>query len=137
MASSPSCSISLSTASPPPPAGKRPGPRRSSLKIRARSYRSEEGRGGHIGDANLRVLRERIEEVRVKERLERCLESEFGWNNYNIAINDCCKHARKEKMAAMPALLQLVCNVGGAIGFTIVGCSFCLYLTSIFIHFTP
>ncbi|XP_019182596.1 PREDICTED: uncharacterized protein LOC109177635 [Ipomoea nil] len=128
---SPSSSISLSTPSPPPPsAGNRPGPRRSSLKIRARTYRSEEGRGGHIGDANLRVLRERIEEVRVKERLERCLECEFGWN-YNIAINDCDK-----KMAAMSALLQLVCNVGGTIGFTILGCSFCLYLTSIFIHFT-
>ncbi|XP_031096335.1 uncharacterized protein LOC116000395 [Ipomoea triloba] len=135
MASPPSCSISLSTASPPPSAGNRPRPRRSSLKIRARSYRSEEGRGGPIRDANLRVLRERIEEVRVKERLERCLESEFGWN-YNIAINDCCKHTRKKKMAAMSALLQLVCNVGGNIGLTILGCSFCLYLTSIFIHFT-
>nr|GME08117.1 uncharacterized protein LOC109177635 [Ipomoea batatas] len=136
MASSPNCSISLSTASPPPSAGNRSRPRRSSLKICARSYRSEEGRGGHIGDANLRVLRERIEEVRVKERLERCLTSEFGWN-YNIAITDC-KHTRKEKMAAMSALLQLVCNVGGTIGFTVLGCSFCLCLiTSIFIHFTP
>ncbi|RVW83509.1 hypothetical protein CK203_064935 [Vitis vinifera] len=56
------------------------------LQVRAQSYR-DEGRSSNMVDANLRVLKERIDVVRMKERLERCCRHEYGWNY--ASGNDC------------------------------------------------
>ncbi|PON77459.1 hypothetical protein PanWU01x14_026200 [Parasponia andersonii] len=52
--------------------------------IRAQSFRDHhEGpsrSSNHIVDANLSVLRERMEEIKAKEKLKRCCRREYGWN---------------------------------------------------------
>ncbi|CAK7344185.1 unnamed protein product [Dovyalis caffra] len=58
------------------------------MQVRAQRFR-DEGKSSNIVDANLSVLRERIEEVKIKERFERCCKSENGWNyapGYNYML---------------------------------------------------
>ncbi|KAL6324797.1 hypothetical protein AAG906_018324 [Vitis piasezkii] len=58
------------------------------LRVRAQSFR-DEGRQSNMVDASLSVLRERIEQVQIKERLERCCRREHGWNyapGYNYKL---------------------------------------------------
>ncbi|KAK9271750.1 hypothetical protein L1049_002113 [Liquidambar formosana] len=61
---------------------------RRSLQVRAQGFR-DEGRSSNIVDANLCVLRERIDVMRIKERLERCCSAAYGWNyapGYNYKL---------------------------------------------------
>ncbi|KAK6798219.1 hypothetical protein RDI58_005921 [Solanum bulbocastanum] len=100
-------------------------------KIRAQIYR-DEGKSRHVVDANLQVLRGRIEEVKMKERLEKCLVCEQGWNY--TSTNSKLYYEKKHKKQ-LDEFVELIWMVGGTIGFTILGCSLCLYLTSLLIHF--
>ncbi|PKI68425.1 hypothetical protein CRG98_011222 [Punica granatum] len=57
-------------------------------------------------DANMSLLRKRIDEVRMKERLERCCRSELGWNyaaEYNPKL-------RRDKAAT--ELFELIYTLG-------------------------
>ncbi|RVW87731.1 hypothetical protein CK203_043935 [Vitis vinifera] len=47
------------------------------LQVRAQSYR-DEGRSSNMVDANLRVLKERIDVVRMKERLRGVADMNMG-----------------------------------------------------------
>ncbi|KAA8530622.1 hypothetical protein F0562_005444 [Nyssa sinensis] len=98
-----------------------------SLQVRAQSFR-DEGRSRNNVDANLSVLRERIEEVRMKERLERCCRSVNGWNN-PAGYNYKCK--RGMELSQFSELLGLV---GGTIGLTILSGTFSLCLISLLVH---
>ncbi|XP_017974751.1 PREDICTED: uncharacterized protein LOC18601952 isoform X2 [Theobroma cacao] len=49
------------------------------LQVRAES-RGDEGRLSNNVDANLGVLREGIDQVKIKEKLERCCRCKYGWN---------------------------------------------------------
>lgn len=94
------------------------------------------GKSRHVVDANLQVLKERMEEVKMKERLERCLACEQGWN-YTATTNTASLYLqkkRKKELDYISQCVELFCMVGGTIGFTILGCSLCLYLTSLLIH---
>ncbi|KAM3252531.1 hypothetical protein P3S67_024794 [Capsicum chacoense] len=99
-------------------------------KIRAQSYR-DEGKSRHVVDANLQVLRGRIEEVKIKERLEKCLVCERGWNYVATTPNSYLQKKRKKELEQF---VELFWMVGGTIGFTILGCTIFLYLTSLLIH---
>ncbi|KAK5818010.1 hypothetical protein PVK06_022940 [Gossypium arboreum] len=62
--------------------------RHQPFQVRAQSCRDGGGRSSNGVDANLRVLKERIDVVKMKEKLERCCRYEYGWNyakgfNYN------------------------------------------------------
>ncbi|KAJ8567435.1 hypothetical protein K7X08_019643 [Anisodus acutangulus] len=98
-------------------------------QIRAQIYR-DEGKSRHV-DANLQVLKQRIEEVKMKERLEKCLVCEQGWN-YTATTASSYLHKKREKQ--LDQCVELLCMVGGTFGFTIFGCTLCLYLTSLLIH---
>ncbi|XP_055805826.1 uncharacterized protein LOC129874553 [Solanum dulcamara] len=100
-------------------------------KIRAQSYRDEGKSSKHVVDANLQVLKERIEEVKMKERLEKCLVCEQGWNY--TPTNAKLYYDKKHKKQ-MDEFVELFWMVGGTIGFTILGCTLCLYLTSLLIR---
>ncbi|CAN4079918.1 unnamed protein product [Withania somnifera] len=99
-------------------------------KIRTQSYR-DEGKSRHVVDANLQVLRKRMEEVKMKERLEKCLVCEQGWNYTATSANLYLQKKRKKEWQQFVEILWMV---GGTIGFTILGCTLCLYLTSLVIH---
>ncbi|XAR71393.1 hypothetical protein NMG60_11028628 [Bertholletia excelsa] len=97
------------------------------LQVRAQSCR-DEGRSNNFVDANLRVLRERIEELRTKERLERCYRSAIGWN---YAPGYDYKRKSSERKSQLLELFGLAC---GTFGLTIGSCSLCLCLVSLLVH---
>ncbi|KAF5749977.1 hypothetical protein HS088_TW03G00305 [Tripterygium wilfordii] len=103
------------------------------LQARAQSFRNE-GRPGNnnMVDANKSILREKIEEVKMKERLERYCRREIGWNNHNY-----CKIIKRDHEAAeglWHELVELVGIVGGTVGITIVSCTAFLFLFSFLVH---
>ncbi|XP_057492401.1 uncharacterized protein LOC130777982 isoform X2 [Actinidia eriantha] len=81
-------------------------------------------------DANLRVLRERIEEARMRERLERCWRNDkIGWNY--AAGYDYYKHKRSMVSSQFYELLGLVF---GTFGLTIASGTFFVCLVSLLVH---
>ncbi|PSR87845.1 TGF-beta-activated kinase 1 and MAP3K7-binding protein like [Actinidia chinensis var. chinensis] len=99
---------------------------RPSLQIRSQGFR-DEGRSGI--DANLRVLRERIEEVRMRERLERC------WRNDNIGWNYAPAYDYKHKRSMVSSqFYEIFGLVFGTFGLTIVSGTFFLCLVSLLVH---
>ncbi|KAL7221590.1 hypothetical protein ACSBR1_023530 [Camellia fascicularis] len=100
---------------------------RPSLEFRAQSCR-DEGRSSNIVDANLRVLRERIEEVRMKERLERCCTSENGWNYAP------CYESKTKSSSESSHFFELFGLFTVNFGLTIVTATLCLCLVSLLVH---
>ncbi|MCD7456403.1 hypothetical protein HAX54_031635 [Datura stramonium] len=101
-------------------------------QIRAHNYR-DEGKSRHVVDENLQVLRERIEEVKMKERLEKCFVCDKqGWN---YTATTAALYLKKKRKKQLDQFIELLWVVGGTIGFTFLGCTLCLYLTSLLIHF--
>lgn len=79
-------------------------------------------------EENLKVLRERMEDVRVRERLERCCRVEYGWNyasGYNF---------KRKKEEELSQFLELVGLVGGTLGFTFFIGTVFLWLVSHLLH---
>ncbi|KAK3409413.1 hypothetical protein EUGRSUZ_J01537 [Eucalyptus grandis] len=101
--------------------------------VRAQRFREEEGRSSssNLVDANLSVLKKRIDEVKIKERLERCCRSELGWN---YAQSGCYSISKRKNDAQRLEFFELLLLVCGNIGLTNVACAFFLCLASIFIH---
>ncbi|XP_062150836.1 uncharacterized protein LOC133859444 [Alnus glutinosa] len=96
--------------------------------VRAQSF-SDEGRSSNIVDANLSVLREKIQVVKMKERLQRrCCKGETGWNY--VSGYDY-KHKRDREISHLFELLRVVCTT---LGFTSLACTLCLCLVSFFLH---
>lgn len=87
------------------------------------------GASANIVDANMGVLRERIEEVRVKERLDKCCRLQNGWN-YGSGYEH--KHKRDDVLAEG---LQTICLAGGALGFVFLSGSISMVLVSLLVHF--
>ncbi|KAK9116046.1 hypothetical protein Sjap_014993 [Stephania japonica] len=86
-------------------------------------------------DANLRVLKESIEGVKMKERLERCRNKEYhGWY-YQTEYVDY-KHKRDQHHVISSELLNLVGLMGGSIGFPLVFGSLSLCIVSLVVHNT-
>ncbi|KAJ7975792.1 TGF-beta-activated kinase 1 and MAP3K7-binding protein like [Quillaja saponaria] len=73
--------------------------RGSLLQTKAQSFR-DEGRQTNMVDANLSVLKERMEVVKVKEKLERCCKFEYGWN-YGAVYDDHNYYKLKVKKREM------------------------------------
>ncbi|KAK3036516.1 hypothetical protein RJ639_030957 [Escallonia herrerae] len=99
----------------------------SSFKVKAQSFR-DEGKSCNMVDENLILLRQRVEQVRIKERLERCCTSQHGWN-YTTAYN--YKHKRE---AVLSQYFELIGLVGGTAGLAIVNGTMLLCLVSLFVH---
>ncbi|KAK1262697.1 hypothetical protein QJS04_geneDACA018415 [Acorus gramineus] len=117
-----SLSLSFGLTGPTP----RLGARRC-LQTRAQAF--GEGKPSmNIVDANLGTLRERMEQVRVQERMEKWFRSSNGW--YYQSGYDC-KLKRKRDLHE---LLQVVELAAGTFGFTILTCTLCLFLVSAAIH---
>ncbi|CAK9327691.1 unnamed protein product, partial [Citrullus colocynthis] len=83
-------------------------------------------------DGNLGVLRERIEEVKIREKLERCLncKHKHGWNyvaSYDYKL-------KKDKQVSH--FLHFFLLIIGSLGFTFLSGTFSLCLFSFLFHFT-
>ncbi|XP_011021331.1 PREDICTED: uncharacterized protein LOC105123439 isoform X2 [Populus euphratica] len=101
----------------------------AAMQVRAQRFR-DEGKSGNNVDANLSVLRERIEEVRIRERLERGFRCKYGWN-YEPGYNNKLK---KEVGLHDHHFVDLVGLVCGTIGFTFIAGALFLSLVSLFVH---
>ncbi|KAJ9147299.1 hypothetical protein P3X46_029476 [Hevea brasiliensis] len=88
------------------------------LKVRAQSYRHE-GKASGMVDANMRVLRLRIEEIRRKQRVEKWCRCKYGWN-YEAGYNF--------------KLFELAGIVGGTFGITCLIGTVLLSLVSLLVH---
>ncbi|GMY24284.1 hypothetical protein FCV25MIE_19526 [Fagus crenata] len=100
---------------------------RQGVQIRSQSF-SDEGRPSNNVDANLSVLREKIEVIKMKERLERCCKCENGWNyvgGYDYKLK------RNKEMSHFFELVGLIC---GTLGFTFLTGTVCLCLVSFFLR---
>ncbi|KAJ4706998.1 TGF-beta-activated kinase 1 and MAP3K7-binding protein like [Melia azedarach] len=100
------------------------------LQVKAQSFR-DEGRlsNNNIVDANMKILKERIEKVQIKERLEKCCRScEYGWN---YASGYDYKFKRDKELGQ---LFQLLGLVGGTITFTCLSGTLFLCLLSLLPH---
>lgn len=87
------------------------------------------GTSANIVDANMGVLRERVAEMRTKERLEKCCRLQNGWNYGSAYVQ---KHQRYDKLSEC---LEAVFLAGGALGFVFLSGSLCLCLVSLLVHF--
>ncbi|XP_022769616.1 uncharacterized protein LOC111313205 [Durio zibethinus] len=102
--------------------------RRQGFQVRAQSCK-DGGRSSNRVDASLSILRERIEHVKIKEKLEKCCRCEYGWN-YAAGCNHMVK--RDE---AISEFFELVSLVGATLGFTFLTGTVFLCLVSIFVQF--
>ncbi|KAF7847893.1 hypothetical protein BT93_L2476 [Corymbia citriodora subsp. variegata] len=114
-----------------------PSPKRAVAQappVRAQSFREEEeGRSSssNLVDANLSILRKRIDEAKTKDRLERCCRSELRWN---CAMSGCYSISKRRKDAEASEFFELLVLVCRNIGLANIACAFFLCLASIFIH---
>ncbi|KAG2710762.1 hypothetical protein I3843_04G042700 [Carya illinoinensis] len=100
---------------------------RQAVHIRAQSF-SNEGKSSNIVDANLSVLRDKVEMLKTKERLERCCKCESGWNY--VRVYDY-KLKRDREISQFFEFVGIIC---GTLGFTCLSGIVCLCLVSFFVH---
>ncbi|CAK8542674.1 unnamed protein product [Lathyrus sativus] len=131
MATSMSSFLSMKPMKPRETYLKRFNMRRGMQVIKVQNYHQEEGRSTDMVDGNLNVLKERIETVKVKERLERCCKSQHGWNYVPVSISDHQKDKRDRELRSLIELIGLVC---GTIGFTSFLGTLFLCLVSLIVH---
>ncbi|KAK2415250.1 hypothetical protein P8452_60493 [Trifolium repens] len=99
--------------------------------IKVQNYQ-DEGRFTNMVDANLNVLKERIEMVKVKEKFERCCKCQQGWNYVPLSINnDYQKNKRNRELKSFIEFIGLVC---GTIGVTSFAGTLFIYLVSLLVH---
>ncbi|KAL4379666.1 hypothetical protein GQ457_02G006340 [Hibiscus cannabinus] len=104
---------------------------RRAIRVRAQSFRGD-GSSNRV-DANMSVLRERIEEVKMREKVEKCWRScddKYGWNY--AAGHD---YKAKRDGQYLSGLFQLLGLVGATVGFTCFTGTLFLCLVSSFLHF--
>ncbi|GMI69000.1 hypothetical protein HRI_000569300 [Hibiscus trionum] len=107
---------------------------RQAIHVRAQSFREGDGSSSRV-DANLSVLKERIEKVKTREKMEKCCRSrddidKCGWN-YAAGYD----YKPKRGGHYLSQLFQLLALVGASIGFTCVTATLFLCLVSLLFHF--
>ncbi|ESR43924.1 hypothetical protein CICLE_v10013623mg [Citrus x clementina] len=104
---------------------------RRALQVMAHQSFRDEGRlsNNNIVDANLKVLRERIEKIQIKERLEKCCRcDQYGWN-YSPGYDYKFKRAKDLRQ-----FFEIVKLISGTIGFTCLSGTAFLCLLSVLVH---
>ncbi|KAM7463479.1 hypothetical protein LguiA_031600 [Lonicera macranthoides] len=96
-------------------------------QVRYQIFRYEGNSGNNIVDANLSVLRRRIEELRKKERLENCCKVTSGWN-YNSA------GGYQKKRAILVESIEVLGSMSSAIGLVLLSGSLSIFFVSFLAH---
>ncbi|CAL8137176.1 unnamed protein product [Prunus armeniaca] len=99
------------------------------MQVRAQSL--DEGRSRNIVDANLSVLREKMEVIKMRERLEKCCNNKHQQCGWNYAAGYNYKLRRAREVSTFFELMQLVCVTVGATCFT---ATLCLVLVSLLVN---
>ncbi|OAY57130.1 uncharacterized protein LOC110608596 [Manihot esculenta] len=102
---------------------------RLDLKVQARSKRYGV-KASNMVDADMRVLRLRIKEIRRKERIERCCRCKHGWNYEPSGFNS--KIVKKEK--DLLGYFELAGLIGVTFGITCLTGAIFLSLVSLVVH---
>ncbi|KAK1433217.1 hypothetical protein QVD17_10126 [Tagetes erecta] len=95
------------------------------LDVRAQGLR-DEGRSNNSVDSNMKLLKDRIEVMRAKERLERSHNKPCGWDQASQYV-----HKRPEKQ---PEYLQTLALVFGMSSLPIFIGTVLLCIISIIVH---
>ncbi|KAI8538257.1 hypothetical protein RHMOL_Rhmol09G0088600 [Rhododendron molle] len=95
--------------------------------VRSQSFHNQGNSPVNMVDSNMSVLRERIREVKKKERLE----YENGWNYKSVGYDYNDKHKRH---AMVVESLELFGLVTSAFGIVLLSGSLCIFLVSFVVH---
>ncbi|XP_010919680.1 uncharacterized protein [Elaeis guineensis] len=101
---------------------------RLALQTRAQNSANEGNSSISIVDANMGVLKKRMEKLRMQERLQRRCKDGEGW--YYHKQYDCSL----KRSAKLSETLEVAELVAGTFGLTILSCTFCLCLVSLMAH---
>ncbi|XP_011038699.1 PREDICTED: uncharacterized protein LOC105135501 [Populus euphratica] len=99
-------------------------------QVRCQSFR-EDGTSANIVDANLGILRGRIAEVKMKEKLDAWCRLKNGWN-YQSGYDH-----KYKRDAMLSESLEIMGFASGALGFVFLSGSLCIWLVSLLVHLTP
>ncbi|KAH7533898.1 hypothetical protein FEM48_Zijuj04G0180400 [Ziziphus jujuba var. spinosa] len=100
-----------------------------SVQARAQSFRDEERYSSNMVDENMKILRERMEVVRKKEKLERCCRGQVGWNYSK------CYDYKVKRDKQLVKMVEVAGVIGGSLGFTFFTGILFLCLVSLLVHF--
>ncbi|XP_050221029.1 uncharacterized protein LOC126671308 [Mercurialis annua] len=100
------------------------------LHIRSQTF-NHDGRSAKMVDANIGVLRERMAEMRMKERLENCCRNfQNGWDYQIYGYN----YDQYKRVSMVCESLKIISSAGSALVFVFLSGSFFIFLVSILIH---
>ncbi|GLT91914.1 hypothetical protein SLE2022_097760 [Rubroshorea leprosula] len=102
-------------------------------KLRSQSFKGDEGKSADIVDASLSILRERIEEVKKKERISMSDTSRFlehRWN-YTSGYDGRYRHKRSNILYDS---FQIVGFASYLLGLVFLSGSLGIYLVSFLVH---
>ncbi|XP_031285236.1 uncharacterized protein LOC116143933 [Pistacia vera] len=135
-----SCSLNITTSPPPSPSLNKHKP---SLKLKHPQVRSQnfkdEGKSADMVEANLSVLRRRIDEVKKKESLSLNQQHycgcrhQNGWNYQRVYYDHHLKH-KKFIDQMISESIQILGSAIGAVGFVFLTGSFFIFLVSFLVH---
>uniref|UniRef100_A0A6N2MXC5 Uncharacterized protein n=1 Tax=Salix viminalis TaxID=40686 RepID=A0A6N2MXC5_SALVM len=97
-------------------------------QVRCQGGSPEDGTSANIVDANLGILRGRVSEVKMKERLERWRRLKNGWN-YETGYD-----RKYRRDGVLSKSLELMGFASGALGFVFLSGSLCIWLVSLLVH---
>ncbi|KAF8021265.1 hypothetical protein BT93_G1635 [Corymbia citriodora subsp. variegata] len=106
-------------------------------RVISRSFK-DEGTAANMVDANLGVLRQRIDEIRQRERLkDRPRGHPSGWNypphvhGYDTQI---VNKKKKKKKAMLEEAMELMILASSSLGLVLLSGSLCMCLVSFLVH---
>ncbi|KAJ4709799.1 TGF-beta-activated kinase 1 and MAP3K7-binding protein like [Melia azedarach] len=101
-------------------------------QVRSSQSFRDEGKSADMVDANLSILKKRIEEVRKKEMVmkNRSCRAKHGWN-YKPGYD------HKQKRADIfCSSMEMIGFIGGALGFVFLSGTLCIFLVSFLVSFS-
>ncbi|KAK6122325.1 hypothetical protein DH2020_043945 [Rehmannia glutinosa] len=100
-------------------------------QARSQNFRDDQGNSSNTVDANMSVLRYRMEQLRMRDRLNSCHNLSNGWN-YRSGNDDV---RNKHNMLLM--IFELASTIGSTIGLVFLSGSLCIFLVALISHHGP
>ncbi|XP_011070663.1 uncharacterized protein LOC105156269 [Sesamum indicum] len=98
-------------------------------QARSQSFRDDQGNSSDTVDGNLSILRYRMEQVRMKERLHTCYKlGNYGWN-YRSGYDDV-----RKKNGMVLLSIELAVIVVSTVGLVFLSGSLCIFIVALFFH---
>ncbi|KAK4423489.1 hypothetical protein Salat_1931700 [Sesamum alatum] len=99
-------------------------------QARSQGFWDDQGNSSDTVDGNLSILRYRMEQVRMKDRLNTCYKlGNYGWN-YRSEYDD----VRKKNAMVLLSLIELVTIVVTTVGLVFLSGSLCIFIVALIFH---